>query len=156
MGGPLLALGDVSFGYDGRPIHQHLTFTIERGEFLALLGTNGAGMTTLLRGLLGLIPVLTGELRRGLDRRAPPPGYVPQRDTLDPIFPLSALEVVLMGTYARLPPLRPVGRRERRRAAECLAQVGLAALAPQPCWSLSRGRQRRVTHARGRRAASEL
>ena len=48
--------------------------------------------------------------------RVSPPGYVPQRDTLDPIFPLTALEVVLMGTYARLAPLRPVGRRERRLA----------------------------------------
>jgi len=156
MGGPLLALGDVSFGYDGRPILQHLTFTIERGEFLALLGPNGAGKTTLLRGLLGLIPVLAGELRRGLDRRAPPPGYVPQRDTLDPIFPLSALEVVLMGTYARLPPLRPVGRRERRRAAECLAQVGLAALAPHPFWSLSGGQKQRVLIARALAAEPEL
>src|SRR2546427_11179454 len=132
MGGPLLALRDVSLGYDGRPVLQHLTFTIGRGEFLALLGPNGAGKTTLLRGLLGLIPVLAGELTYGLDRRASPPGYVPQRDTLDPIFPLSAFEVVVMGTYARRPPLRPVGGRERRPAAEGPAPVGLAALAPHP------------------------
>src|SRR5205823_6406048 len=129
---------------------------IERGEFLALLGPNGAGKTTLLRGLVGLIPVLAGELTYGLDRRASPPGYVPQRDTLDPIFPLSAFEVVVMGTYARLPPLRPVGGRERRLAAECLAQVGLAALAPHPFWSLSGGQKQRVLIARALAAEPEL
>jgi len=156
MPGALLALRDVSLGYEGRPVLQHLTLAIERGEFLALLGPNGAGKTTLLRGLVGLIPVLAGELTYGLDRRASPPGYVPQRDTLDPIFPLSALEVVLMGTYARLPPLRPVGRRERRLGAECLAQVGLAALAPHPFWSLSGGQKQRVLIARALAAEPEL
>jgi len=153
---PLLALRDVSLGYDGRPILRHLTFTIERGEFLALLGPNGAGKTTLLRGLVGLIPVLGGELTYALDRRARPPGYVPQRDTLDPIFPLSALEVVLMGTYARLRPLRPVGRAERRRAAECLAQVGLPALAAHPFWSMSGGQKQRVLIARALAADPEV
>jgi zinc/manganese transport system ATP-binding protein len=156
MPGALLALRDVSLGYEGRPVLQHLTLAIERGEFLALLGPNGAGKTTLLRGLVGLIPVLAGELTYGLDRRASPPGYVPQRDTLDPIFPLSAFEVVLMGTYARLPPLRPVGGRERRLAAECLAQVGLAALAPHPFWSLSGGQKQRVLIARALAAEPEL
>src|SRR5207244_1624906 len=156
MPGALLAFRDVSLGYEGRPVLQHLTLAIERGEFLALLGPNGAGKTTLLRGLVGLIPVLAGELTYGLDRRASPPGYVPQRDTLDPIFPLSAFEVVVMGTYARLPPLRPVGGRERRLAAECLAQVGLAALAPHPFWSLSGGQKQRVLIARALAAEPEL
>src|SRR5204862_1893834 len=112
MAKPILALRDVSLGYDGRAVLEHLTFEVAEGEFLALLGPNGAGKTTLLRGLLGLLPVLGGHIEYCFDRAASPPGYVPQRETLDPIFPLSAFEVVLMGTYARLPPLRPVGRRE--------------------------------------------
>ena len=79
--------------------------------------------------MLGLIPVLAGRIDYGFDRSASPPGYVPQRDTLDPIFPLTAFEVVLMGTYAKLPPLRPVGRRSAQLAADCLDEVGLAAAA---------------------------
>src|SRR6266705_2030888 len=140
----LISLRDVSLGYDGRPVLQQVSMTIERGEFLALLGPNGAGKTTLLRGVLGLIPVLAGRIEYGFDRSTSPPGYVPQRETLDPIFPLTVREVVLMGTYARLAPLRPVGRRQRQLAADCLAQVGLADLADRPFWALSGGQKQRV------------
>src|SRR6185369_5708538 len=82
------------------------------------------------------------------DRSRNPPGYVPQRDVLDAIFPLSSMEVVIMGTYARLPPLMTVGPRLRRLAAECLEQVGLAAAAKRPFWTLSGGQRQRVLVAR--------
>jgi ABC-type Mn2+/Zn2+ transport system ATPase subunit len=149
MPSALLRLQDVSLGYDGRAVLEHISFAIERGEFLALLGPNGAGKTTLLRGMLGLIPVLAGRLEYGFDRSTSPPGYVPQRETLDPIFPLTVFEVVLMGTYARLAPLRPVGRRQRQLAADCLERVGLADLADRPFWALSGGQKQRVLIARG-------
>ncbi|HUL97978.1 MAG TPA: ABC transporter ATP-binding protein [Mycobacterium sp.] len=144
----LVELHDVSLGYDGSPVVEHVSLSIARGEFLALLGPNGAGKTTLLRGILGLIPLLAGRIEYGFDRFARPPGYVPQRETLDPIFPLSALEVVLMGTYAKLRPLWPVGRRQRRLAAQCLDQVGLAENAARPFWALSGGQKQRVLMAR--------
>jgi ABC-type Mn2+/Zn2+ transport system ATPase subunit len=156
MGGALLGLEDLSLGYEGTPVLQHLTLSVEEGEFLALLGPNGAGKTTLLRGLVGLIPVLGGRLAYGFDRAESPPGYVPQRDTLDPIFPLSALEVVLMGTYARRGPLRFIRRREHRLAADCLEQVGLAAIGEQPFWSLSGGQKQRVLIARALAAEPRL
>ncbi len=149
MPSELLRLQDVSLGYDGRAVLEHISFAIERGEFLAMLGPNGAGKTTLLRGMLGLIPVLAGRLEYGFNRSTSPPGYIPQRETLDPIFPLTVFEVVLMGTYARLAPLRPVGRRQRQLAADCLAQVGLADLAGRPFWALSGGQKQRVLIARG-------
>jgi len=144
----LLELRDASLGYDGHPIIEHASFSVERGEFCALLGPNGAGKTTLLRGLLGLIPVLAGRIEYHFDRAASPPGYVPQRDALDPIFPMTAFEVVLMGTYAKTPPLWPVSRRLRRLAGECLEHVGLAACARQPFWALSGGQKQRVLIAR--------
>src|SRR5262249_56639761 len=149
MSHALLGLQDVSVGYEGRAVLEHISFAIERGEFLALLGPNGAGKTTLLRGMLGLIPVLAGRITYGFDRSTSPPGYVPQRETLDPIFPLTAREVVLMGTYARLGLLRPVGRRQRQLVAACLEQVGLADLADRPFWALSGGQKQRVLIARG-------
>jgi len=148
MSEALVELRDVSLGYDGFAVLEHVSLVVERADFLALLGPNGAGKTTLLRGILGLIPVLAGRIEYGFDRATSPPGYVPQRDALDPIFPLSVFEVVLMGTYAKLPPLRHVGRALRRMAADCLAQVGLDDLAEQPFWALSGGQKQRVLIAR--------
>ena len=144
----LVALDDVTLGYDGRPVLEHVSLGVERGEFVALLGPNGAGKTTLFRGMLGLIPVLGGRITYGFDRRLQPPGYVPQKETLDPIFPLTVFEVVVMGTYARLAPLRPIRQRQRATAAACLEQVGLADLARQPFWTLSGGQRQRVLIAR--------
>jgi ABC-type Mn2+/Zn2+ transport system ATPase subunit len=145
---PLVTLRDVSLGYEDRAILEHVDLTIERGEFVALLGPNGAGKTTLLRGIVGLIPVLGGTLRYGFDRRTSPIGYVPQRDSLDAIFPLTAREVVLMGTYARLAPLQPLTRVHRKLAADCLEQVGMGAVAEQRFSSLSGGQKQRVLIAR--------
>jgi ABC-type Mn2+/Zn2+ transport system ATPase subunit len=156
MAKPILALRDVSLGYDGRAVLQHLTFEVEQGEFLALLGPNGAGKSTLLRGILGLIPVLAGRIEHGVDRATSPPGYVPQRDSLDPIFPLTAAEVVLMGTYARLGPLRPIGRKQHRIAAIALEQVGLTAIAESPFWALSGGQKQRVLIARALAAEPQV
>ena len=152
----LIDLADVSLGYDGTPVLAEVSFTIGRGEFLALVGPNGAGKTTLLRGILGLIPVLAGRIDYHFDRSTSPPGYVPQRDTLDPIFPLSVFEVVLMGTYAKLPPLRPVRRQHRQLAAQCLEDVGLAALAKRQFWELSGGQKQRVLIARALAAEPDV
>ena len=156
MSGTLLTLQQVSLGYEGRPVLERISFTVERGEFLALLGPNGAGKTTLLRGMLGLIPVQAGQISYGFDRLASPPGYVPQRDTLDPIFPLSVREVVLMGTYARLAPLRPIGQLQRQLAATSLTQVGLTHVAEQPFWALSGGQKQRVLIARALAVEPEI
>ena len=139
----LLRLRDVSLGYGHRPVLEHVSLEIVRGEFVALLGPNGAGKTTLLRGIVGLIPLLAGALEYDLDRASSPLGYVPQRESLDPTFPLTVFEVVLMGTYARLGPLRRVGRQER-------------ALASQRFASLSGGQTQRALIARALAARPEF
>jgi len=156
MSAALLDLQDVSVGYNGTPVLEHVSFAIERREFNALLGPNGAGKTTLLRAILGLAPLLAGRIDYGFDRLASPPGYVPQRDALDPIFPLTAFEVVLMGTYAKLPPLRPAGTVQRQLAARCLEQVGLSALARRPFWAMSGGQKQRVLIARALAVEPEI
>ncbi len=152
----ILRLSGVSLGYSGRTVLRDVSFAIERGEFVALIGPNGAGKTTLFRGMLGLVSPLGGRIDYGFDRRASPPGYVPQKESLDPIFPLTAYEVVLMGAAARVPPLWPVGRRRRALAGECLAAVGLAETAEQPFWALSGGQKQRVLIARSLAVEPEI
>ena len=144
----LLRLRDVSLGYRGRPILEHIDLEIERGEFVALLGANGSGKTTLLRGIVGLLPAMAGTLEYDFDRAESPLGYVPQRESLDPTFPLTVSEVVVMGTYARLPPLRRVGRRQREVTARALDLVGLGPIAGQRFASLSGGQTQRALIAR--------
>jgi len=152
----LLTLHAAAFGYEGNAVLEQVELTIERGDFVALLGPNGAGKTTLLRGIVGLIEQLGGSIEYGFDRGEKPIGYVPQRDSLDPIFPLTAREVVLMGTYARLAPLRPITRREHGLAADCLARVGMEKVAEQRFSSLSGGQKQRVLIARALAAEPEL
>ena len=156
MSGALVELRDVSLGYQGVPVLAHVSFAIARGDFVALVGPNGAGKTTLLRSMLGLVPVLTGRIEWAFDRTASPPGYVPQRDSLDPIFPLTAYEVVLMGTYARLAPLRPIGARRKQLAAQSLELVGLGTFGKRPYWELSGGQKQRVLIARALAGEPEI
>jgi manganese/iron transport system ATP-binding protein len=156
MAQSLLMLRDVSLGYPNRLVLEHVNLELRPADFVALLGPNGAGKTTLLRGIVGLIPVLAGTLDYTFDRTTSPLGYVPQREALDATFPLTVHEVVMMGTYARLRPLRRAGRKERRLAEHCLDLVGLASIAEERFAALSGGQTQRVLIARALAAQPRL
>ena len=149
---PVVVLDDAAFAYTSRPVLTGVTGTVMPGEALALIGPNGSGKTTLLRGLLGMVRVAAGSLRvnGAAPGRAPRGsiGYVPQVADLDPSFPVTVLDVVLMGTYSRLGLMRRPGRRERRRCREALDAVGLSELASRRFGTLSGGQRQRVLVAR--------
>ena len=149
---PVVVLDDAAFAYNSRTVLTGVTGTVVGGEALALIGPNGSGKTTLLRGLLGMVRVAAGSLRvnGAAPGRAPRGsiGYVPQVADLDPSFPVTVLDVVLMGTYSRLGLLRRPGRRERRRCREALDAVGLSELASRRFGTLSGGQRQRVLVAR--------
>jgi ABC-type Mn2+/Zn2+ transport system ATPase subunit len=115
------------------------------GEFVALLGANGSGKTTLLRGLLGLLPPLAGRIERAPGLRL---GYVPQRETLDPLYPLSGFDVALLGACRDLPFWRPAGSAERDRCRAALAAARAADFAHQRYGRLSGGQRQRILIAR--------
>jgi len=142
---PLLRLEGAAFGYGRRAIVSGLELSIEAGRFLGIVGPNGAGKTTLFRGLLGLIPPLAGRCVRAPEAVF---GYVPQRESLDANYPLSAREVVAMGAYGRLAGLRTLSRAERSAAQALLERVGLAAEAEASFAELSGGQRQRVLLAR--------
>jgi ABC-type Mn2+/Zn2+ transport system ATPase subunit len=141
--GVLARADDLSVGYGSKPAIEHVSFALRAGTRVGLLGPNGGGKTTLLRALLGELNPTGGTL--SVATRC---GSVPQtqRSRLD--YPVSALDVALMGNLSRLPWWRRPGRDERHRARDALAEVGMADLANTLFGELSGGQQQRVLIAR--------
>jgi manganese/iron transport system ATP-binding protein len=141
----------ASVAYGRVPVLEDVHGEVHPGEAVALIGPNGAGKSTLIRAVLGLVPVVAGRvtvLGRGPIQARRDVAYVPQADTLDPEFPVSAAQVVLMGRYRSVGWLRPPGREDRRIAAEALDAVGLADRAGERFGTLSGGQRQRVLLAR--------
>jgi len=137
------------------PLLPPLDLGVKSGSTLGVLGPNGAGKTALLKSLLGLLPLLGG--RRVLPQgRAPRVGYVPQRDRLDQSWPLTVLDVVLMGRTRLLGPLRRPTAVDRKRAREALSEIGVGDLADRPLYALSGGQHQKVLIARAIAAEPEL
>jgi ABC-type Mn2+/Zn2+ transport system ATPase subunit len=144
-----LTLQGLTVGYGRRVILRDVNLALQRGSFNGLLGANGSGKSTLLKTILGILPPLQGQITfKPIAGRTPVLGYMPQRETLDPIYPLSSYEVVLMASSGRLAPGRPTNKAERDWAHECLAETGATALAPRPFSELSGGQKQRVLMAR--------
>lgn len=139
-----LRVVDLAGGYrGGAPVLRDVSFSLTPGTIAGVLGPNGGGKTTLFRALLGELPVRRGDVEL--------PGavaYVPQTDRTRLDFPLSALDVVLMGAYARTPMWRRVSRQDRMRARTTLERVGLADRARTRFGALSGGQRQRVLIAR--------
>jgi zinc/manganese transport system ATP-binding protein len=141
----LIAFDGATLGYGKHVVLRDLSFEIREGDYLGLVGPNGAGKTTVLRALLGIHSPLSGVVRRAPNLRF---GYVPQRDQLNPSYPLSVADVVRMGRPPRSPWARDARRADRAAADRALAQVGLTALADRRLGNLSGGEKQRMLLAR--------
>jgi manganese/iron transport system ATP-binding protein len=148
---PALVLHDVTVTYGRRAALDGVTGSVEPGTAVALIGPNGAGKSTLLKAILGLVPLQRGSIevlgREPDDARAEV-AYVPQAEALDPEFPVSARDVVLMGRYRSVGWLRRPGRADRAIADAALERVGLADRARDRFGTLSGGQRQRVLLAR--------
>ncbi|HXE72206.1 MAG TPA: metal ABC transporter ATP-binding protein [Candidatus Nitrosotenuis sp.] len=148
-GETLVRFVDVTLGYGRRVVLSGVSFELRRGDYFGLVGPNGSGKTTLLRALLGNLRPKAGEiLYQGQRRRCLRFGYVPQREQVDELFPLSVEDVVLMGRYGRIGLLRRPGRADREYCRQCLELVGLEERARAPFRVLSGGQKQRVLLAR--------
>jgi manganese/iron transport system ATP-binding protein len=148
---PVLEIRHAALAYDRVPVVEDVNGTVGRGQAVALIGPNGAGKTTLIKAVLGLVPVVHGSISvLGRSPRAArrEVAYVPQADALDPEFPVSALQVVLMGRYPRIGWVRRPGRADRAAALAALDAVGLAGEAGTRFGILSGGQRQRVLLAR--------
>ena len=140
-------------GYDGEPVVRGLDLAIRSGEVVGVLGANGSGKSTMIRGLLGLAPVLAGEIRifgtpRAQFRDAGRIGYVPQRQTVAGGIPSTIAEVVGSGRLSLLRPWQRFGPADRAAVAAAIEAVGLSGRERDNVAELSGGQQRRVLIAR--------
>ncbi|MCB1207082.1 MAG: ABC transporter ATP-binding protein [Verrucomicrobiae bacterium] len=140
----------VSFSYGRSPVLEDVSFTLHRGESLCVIGPNGGGKSTLARLVLGLLEPVKGSitvLGKSPREARTSVGYVPQAMRFDPQFPISALDIVLMGRLDRI----RFGRfsKQCREVAEtALADVGLSGYGKRPFSALSGGERQRVMVAR--------
>lgn len=151
-GGPadeVLRCDDLVIGYRGMPLLPPLSLAVRRGRVMLVVGRNGAGKSTWLKTLLGLLPPVRGRIRAGTAGGKPQISYVPQQARLDELLPVRAAAVASWGQlrgWGFLRPLASAAEREARRQA--LARAGVDSFAAQPFRDLSGGQRQRVLFAR--------
>ena len=165
---PALEIKDLWFAYGGPHVLDQVNLTLPAGEFLAVLGPNGGGKSTLLRLLLGLVQPGGGSVRvlgQEPGRAGGRIGYLPQFTNVSASFPITVLGAVALGLvqpgFSGLASLgnwlNPAARRAEREAAlTALARVGLADLAGRRLWDLSGGQRQRAFIARAIVSGPEL
>ena len=151
----LISVKNIYFSYGYIPVLIDVTFTINSGDFLAIIGPNGSGKTTLLKIILRLLKPSQGKVRimgKPVEEFGdwPSIGYVPQKAThVDPFFPVSVKEVVAMGLFSSKKISLPVKRKEEAEAVrKALSQVRLNSFENRRIGKLSAGQQQRVFIAR--------
>jgi len=141
----LIRLEDASIGYGGRALMSGISVSVESEDFLAVVGPNGGGKTTLLRTLLGTLPPVAGACSSVEPLGV---GYVPQRDHVDALWPLSCGDVVSMGRVPGIGPWRRARSEDGEAARRALARVGLDSLWERSFGTLSGGQRQRTLIAR--------
>lgn len=147
----MIEVSGVSFGFEGRPVLKQVSLRVEKGEFVGIIGPNGGGKTTLLKLLMGLLPSQQGTI--SIDGKTPVRarqliGYVPQAHRTDRDFPITLLELVLLGAVSKTSWLGIYPREVKERALHLIEQLGLMAHRDQSFGALSGGLAQRALLAR--------
>ena len=145
---PHLTCQEVDLGYDGRTIVSKLSFAVDPGDYLCIVGENGSGKTTLMRTILRLLPPLAGRIEMGGGLMQNEVGYLPQQTVVQRDFPASVREVVRSGCLNRCG-LRPYYTpAEKQMAEDNMERLGVAHLARRSYRELSGGQQQKALLAR--------
>jgi manganese/zinc/iron transport system ATP- binding protein len=149
----------MTVAYHKKPVLWDVDYDAPANKLIAIVGPNGAGKSTFIKSCLGLIPKASGLVEFwGLSYRKARSriGYVPQRESVDWDFPVSALDVVSMGRYRHIGWCRPVMRKHKQVAIDCLNLVGMKPYADRQISQLSGGQQQRVFLARALAQQADL
>ena len=154
-----LEIHDLTVAYHKRPVLWGVDVEVSAGQLVGVIGPNGAGKSTLIKAAMGLLPVSSGWVKvfgqpvKDNLRRV---GYVPQRESVDWDFPVSVMDVVLMGRYGHLGLFKRPRKEDREVARECLEKVKMLPYADRQISNLSGGQQQRVFLARALAQESDL
>lgn len=147
---PAIRVEDLTTGYHDGPVLEHINLSVVSGSLVGLIGPNGSGKSTLFKSMTGLQPAWQGRVfidgRRG--KPGPEVAYVPQTETVDWSFPVTAGQVVMMGRYPRLGFIRWPGKSDHEIVDRSLEMVGMAGFKERQIGQLSGGQRQRVFLAR--------
>lgn len=152
----LIVCRDVSLGYEGQSVLEHLDLSIASGDYLCIVGDNGSGKSTLLRGILGLLTPLSGAIYRAEELQRGAVGYLPQQTHAQKDFPATVLEVVLSGCLNKKGMRFFYSAGQKSEALMNLGKLGILELKDECYRDLSGGQQQRVLLARALCAAKRL
>jgi manganese/zinc/iron transport system ATP- binding protein len=156
---PPLEIHDLTVAYHHKPVLWGIDLEVPPGRLIGIVGPNGAGKTTLIKAILGLVPISSGWVKvfgQSVKKSLRRIGYMPQRESVDWDFPVSVMDVVLMGRYGRLGLIRRPTREDRDVARDCLDKVHMLPFANRQISNLSGGQQQRVFLARALAQESDL
>lgn len=154
-----LSIHAMTVAYHRKPVLWDVDYDAVPNSLTAIVGPNGAGKSTLIKACLGLIPRASGQVEfwgQSYKKVRSRVGYVPQRESVDWDFPVSALDVVCMGRYRKIGWFLPVTRKHKEAALGCLERVGMRDLADRQISQLSGGQQQRVFLARALAQEADL
>lgn len=153
----LITLKDVTVSFEGVAAVEHVSFELERGDYMVIIGENGSGKSTLVRAMLGLVRIKSGSISYGDGLKRNQIGYLPQQTAAQRDFPASVEEVVLSGCASRLNPLQFFyGKKLQERAQEKMEMLDIVGLKDKSYRTLSGGQQQRVLLARALCATDSL
>ena len=144
----LITMKDVTIAFEGVAAVKNASFSVEKGDYLVILGENGSGKSTLVRAILGLVRPAKGQILYGDGLKRAQIGYLPQKSAAQRDFPASVEEVVRSGLVNRLGGRMWLGAQQKRRAAEKMRLMDVENMKTRPYRTLSGGQQQRVLLAR--------
>lgn len=152
----LLMCENVSLGYDSKVVLSDLSFSVNSGDYLCIVGENGSGKSTLMKTILGLKMPLSGKISMGEGLKQNEIGYLPQQTVVQRDFPASVWEIVISGCLNKSGLSPFYSKENKKRAKENMERMNIISLSKRCYRELSGGQQQRVLLARALCATEKM
>ena len=152
----LIKASNLSVGYRGVSVCDNISFEVEKGDYLCIVGENGSGKSTLVKTILGLIPPVKGKIIKGNELNQNEVGYLPQQSESSAIFPASVDEIILSGFQGRLSKRFFYSKKEKELAVKYIEKMNILPLRKKLFSTLSGGQRQKVLLARAMCACERL